>query len=227
MAPNSSTVEVPSSLGGSDPADSLPRGPHKLSAAEVSSSQRERILAAVIEAVAEKGYVHTSVADILKRAGVSRLTFYQQFSDKEDCFVRAFESRSGLLAHVLEAVGAEVGPASEGTPLGQIDRVLDTYLAVLQAEPASAKALLIDVYAAGPRALEQRNRSQAQFVEVVARALEGSGGVLTAPEDRELAAQVLVGAVSSMVTALVGAGATEQLRGLRSPLIALLEKLLP
>ena len=82
----------------------LPKGPHGLSSEEVIASQRERIFAAIIDAVAEKGYVHTSVADVLAHAKVSRLTFYQLFSDKEDCFVSAFEARAALLAQLLRAV---------------------------------------------------------------------------------------------------------------------------
>ena len=83
----------------------LPKGPHGLSSDEVVASQRERIFAAVIDAVAEKGYVHTSVADVLGRAKVSRLTFYQLFRDKQECFVSAFEG-----AGVAPVSGARVGP---------------------------------------------------------------------------------------------------------------------
>ena len=202
----------------------LPRGPHSLSAEEVTASQRERVIAGVIEAVAEKGYVHTSVADIIKRAGVSRLTFYQLFRDKEDCFVSASESRSGLFAEVLEAVGAEV-KRNGGSAVARFDRILQTYLSVLQSEPASAKALMVEVYAAGSRAIEQRNRSMSQFVDVVARALDDTGGVFARLEDTHFAAQVFVGAVSSMVTSLIGTGEIERLGELQAPLVTLLEGL--
>jgi AcrR family transcriptional regulator len=202
----------------------LPRGPHSLSAEEVTASQRERVVSSVIEVVAEKGYVHTSVADIIKRAGVSRLTFYQLFSDKEDCFVSASESRSGLFAEVLEAVGAEV-TRNGGSVAARIDRILQTYLAVLQSEPASAKALMVEVYAAGSRAIEQRDRSMSQFVDVIARTLEDAEGVFARLGDTYFAAQVLVGAVSSMVTGLIGTGQIERLGELQAPLVTLLEDL--
>jgi AcrR family transcriptional regulator len=182
-------------------------------------------LAGVIEEVAEKGYVHTSVAGILTRAGVSRLTFYQLFSDKEDCFVAASASRAGLLAEVLEAVGAEVASGQTGSAAGRIGPIIETYLSVLQSEPGSAKALMVEVYAAGPRAIEQRNRSMSQFVDVVARALDDSGGVLARLADTRFAAQVFVGAMSSMVTNLIGTGEIERLGDLRAPLVALLEEL--
>jgi AcrR family transcriptional regulator len=209
-------------------ARSLPRGPHSLSAEEVSTSQRERVIAGVIEEVAEKGYVHTSVAGILKRAGVSRLTFYQLFTDKEDCFVAASASRSTLLAEVLDTVGTEDTDGVDGattSALTRIDRILELYLSVLAAEPASAKALMIEVYAAGPRAIEQRNRSMSQFVDVVSRILTEADGAFARLTDTHFAAQVFVGAVSSMVTNLIGTGEIERLDELRAPLVTLLEGL--
>ena len=72
-------------------AERLPRGRHGLSREEVVRSQRARLQRAMAEVMAEKGYVGTSVADVLRAARVSRETFYQQFSSKEDCFMSAYE----------------------------------------------------------------------------------------------------------------------------------------
>lgn len=43
------------------------------------------------EVMTEKGYVATTVSDVIERAGVSRETFYQQFDSKRDCFEQAFD----------------------------------------------------------------------------------------------------------------------------------------
>ena len=59
----------------------LPRGPHGLSRDQIVASQRARLLAGAIEAVAARGYVGTAVADIIARAGVSRRTFYELYED--------------------------------------------------------------------------------------------------------------------------------------------------
>jgi TetR/AcrR family transcriptional regulator len=204
----------------------LPRGPHGLTSEEVVASQRERIFAAMIDAVAEKGYVHTTVADVLARAKVSRLTFYQLFSDKEDCFVSAFEARAALLAQLLRAVLDEGPPrGGEWSVFARVDRILETYLDALQAEPASARSLLIEVYAAGPRALEQRNRSVQAFVDVVNEALDGQAGVFDTEDEQRFTAQLLVGGVSSLVTTMVGEGQIDDLARLRGPLMTLFERL--
>ncbi len=207
----------------------LPKGPHGLSSDEVVASQRERIFAAVIDAVAEKGYVHTSVADVLGRAKVSRLTFYQLFRDKQECFVSAFEARASLLSQVLGSVlDQESRPIAidEDAIFDRVDRILGTYLELLASDPPSARALLIEVYAAGPRALEQRSRSLQQFVDVVVSAFDGQTGIFESEHEQRFAAQLLVGGVSSLVSGLIAAGQTDRLTELRAPLMTLLRKVL-
>src|SRR5262245_28796634 len=59
-------------------------------AEDVAMWQRERMLRAMVGAVAEKGYTNVAVADVVQRARVSRATFYEQFVDKTDCFLATF-----------------------------------------------------------------------------------------------------------------------------------------
>ena len=59
--------------------------------------------------MAEKGYVDTSVADVLRRARVSRETFYEQFGSKQDCFIAAFEQAAGGILASLERAAAAPG----------------------------------------------------------------------------------------------------------------------
>src|SRR3954451_610367 len=94
-------------------AERLPRGPHGLTREEVAASQRGRLLLAMAGAAAEKGYAHTTVADVIAGAGVSRATFYEHFAGKEDCFVAAFDAGVEIM---LGAVGATAGDA-DGTPI--------------------------------------------------------------------------------------------------------------
>ena len=82
----------------------LPRGRHGLSREQVEASQRLRLMRAMAEVMAEKGYARTSVADILRRARVSRETFYELFDSKEDCFMSAFEQ---AYAHILDGGHAD------------------------------------------------------------------------------------------------------------------------
>jgi AcrR family transcriptional regulator len=207
-------------------ARALPRGPHKLSREEVETSQRQRLLAAATEAVAEKGYVATSVADILRHAGVSRTTFYRMFADKQDCFLAALQVNADTVAALMEDELAAVQADPTQDQLARLDRVLGTYLELLHAAPALARVFLVDVYAAGPEAIAQRRRTLDRFVDIVAETYRGSHGPLGTDPEQRLAAEVLVGAVSSMVTNAVGADDVEALPALRVPLMQLAERIL-
>ena len=70
---------------------------------EAERNQRERLFAAMVATVAEKGYEATTVADLVKLSGVSRSAFYRHFADKEECFLTAAEA---LIEPTLEGDGA-------------------------------------------------------------------------------------------------------------------------
>ena len=202
----------------------LPRGPHGLSRDEVTNSQRERLIDAMTAAVAEKGYANTVVADVVTRSGVSRATFYQLFRDKEDCFQAAYEANAARVAQLMDIGLQGVRDDPERAPLDKLDFVLGLYLAVLAAAPELARVFLVEVYAAGPEAIGQRRASLDQFVDIVAATHEGEDGPLGTRPDQRFAAEVLVGAVSSMVTHMVGVGEADRLPDLRAPLIDLARK---
>ncbi|HLH13556.1 MAG TPA: TetR/AcrR family transcriptional regulator [Solirubrobacteraceae bacterium] len=69
----------------------LPHGPHRLERDEVVRNQRTRIHGAMIEAVATSGYAETSVKQVICLAGVSRRSFYEQFANKQECFLATFD----------------------------------------------------------------------------------------------------------------------------------------
>lgn len=201
-------------------ARQLPRGRHGLPREQVIASQRERILDAMAAAMVEHGYVGTSVAAILKRAGVSRETFYEQFRSKEDCFEAAFERAvAQLLGRIAEASVAEDDQAgSVAQRGGRIERLLGAYLEGLSAEPAYARLFLVEVYAVGSKAVARRAALQESFVALIAEVL----GAQT--DQQRFACQTLAAAVSAMVTARVAADDLAGLRALREPLLELVRR---
>jgi AcrR family transcriptional regulator len=84
----------------------LPRGRHGLPRDLVLENQRERLVAGVIEAVAENGYGATTIAAITKAAGLSRKTFYEHFDNKEECFVAAYEASFEYVRETMLAAAA-------------------------------------------------------------------------------------------------------------------------
>ncbi|WP_216892107.1 TetR/AcrR family transcriptional regulator [Nocardia alni] len=204
----------------SDPAATnrqLPRGRHGLPRETVIASQRDRILGAMAQVMTEHGYVGTSVATIIKRAGVSRETFYEQFRSKEHCFEGAYERAVQMLIARI----ADTARAQSDSPVTREERIgamLSAYLEGLAAEPAEARLFLIEVYAVGPAAIARRARLQDSFVRMVADILDAH------TEEQLFACQTLVAALSAMVTAKVAADDLDGLQALREPLLGLLRR---
>ena len=156
----------------------LPSGRHHLTREDVVASQRGRLLEAIAEAVAAKGYAATTVADVVERAGVSRSTFYEQFPDKEAAFIAAFDTGAEyVLGRVREAAEA-LGDADWRA---YVRSVFETYMSVLAGEPAFAWALHVEVLRAGPAALRRRAEIFEVFTERTRRVYE-----LARREDRTL-----------------------------------------
>lgn len=122
----------------------LPRGRHALAPDEVLRDQRERLIAAVPAVAAERGYEAMSVADIVKRAAVSRNAFYKNFRDKQDCVATAHEVGHERLLDVLSM------PCYTGATIEErVGRSLAAGLDALAAEPDLARLLFVEAPAAG------------------------------------------------------------------------------
>ena len=142
--------------------DQIPGGHHGLTPEEVAASQRARILEAMREAIQEQGFADASIADVIKRAGVSRKTFYAQFADKEDCFLEIYGERMGRLqALARDAFDAQ----DEWVPA--LRAGLTALLNALAYEPPVARLCFVDVLAAGPRAAERRNEAMRDLERIL------------------------------------------------------------
>jgi len=126
----------------------------------VTESQRNRIHQAMVEVVSERGYPETRVVDVIGVAGVSRKTFYELFDSKEDCFLAAYDVLLGnLLAEATDAFASQQGTAwaeRAGAALGAL-------LEHLSRHPEEARFAIVEVLAAGPKALARRDAALRQF----------------------------------------------------------------
>jgi AcrR family transcriptional regulator len=107
-------------------------------------------MAAMADSVAAKGYAATTVANVIALAGVSRKTFYEHFSDKEECFLAAYD-------HGAQATYEAMIAAAEGRKDWReiLDAVLTTWLEFLDADLAFTRAYMIEFWAAGDAARER------------------------------------------------------------------------
>lgn len=190
----------------------LPRGRHAAPREVVAESQRERMLVAMAEACATKGYAHVAVADVIERARVSRRSFYEQFSNKEDCFLAAYDAGvEGLLA---EIAAAEEAARGAGGLLASARAGTETYLQLLADNPAFARTFLIEVLGAGPEALARRDAVHQRFADRLAEGFEAVRGDLSVPGPSPFVFRAAVGAIHELVTQELLMGGPEGLPGL-------------
>jgi len=140
----------------------LPPGPQGLPRAVVSASQRERLLYAITEAVAVKGYAAVTLTDVVERASVSRRTFYEHFANKEQCFLAAYDAGAKAL---LERVVAAHGEADDWVERGR--RAIRAYLTAFAEEPDYARATMVEILGAGPMALARRREINLRYAKLL------------------------------------------------------------
>lgn len=140
----------------------LPRGHNMLPRDVVQRSQRARINEAMAGSVAAKGYAATTVADVTSLAGVSRTTFYEQFRDKEACYLACFEDQIRYLINRVRAV-----IATQHTPAGQFVQALAAMLDIAAAEPIYAHAFIGQATTVGPNALEALLDHKARIIRLL------------------------------------------------------------
>jgi AcrR family transcriptional regulator len=129
-------------------------------------SQRERMLDGMIAAANREGYAGANVAAVIEEAGVSRPTFYQHFSDREQCFLAAIDEVHSALMNELRA-------ALESNPLERADAAaLQTLIAFAGSEPAKARFLMSESLAGGEATLDARDQSVQEFAELLDQTLE-------------------------------------------------------
>lgn len=198
----------------------LPRGRSRLPARAVRASQVDRLCRAVIAAVAEAGYADVTVADIVRRAKVSRVAFYAHFRGKEECFLAATGAGGELMADQVVAATHAVPP---GTADEEVLRVAcRAYLEFVAAEPAFARVYYIDLPFAGPRAVGRFEAATRRFAKMTAtwhrRAHARHPDWPAVPDDAYMA---LVGATAELVRSAVRGGQTHTLPKLENTLVSL------
>jgi TetR/AcrR family transcriptional regulator len=142
----------------------LPRGPHSLDPGQVAENQRRRMYGAMIEAVATNGYGRTSVKQVVTLAGVSRRAFYEQFANKQECFLATLD----LIANqAINSIAATYN-STEGTFEQRLEAAFVTFAEVVRRNPKGARVMLVDAPSAGPAGWEKLTETLNMFEERLA-----------------------------------------------------------
>ncbi|HWM55903.1 MAG TPA: TetR/AcrR family transcriptional regulator [Solirubrobacterales bacterium] len=184
----------------------LPAGRHGFTPEQVAHNQRERLIAGLATAVAERGYAAVTITHITAEAKVSRRVFYANFEGKEECFLAAFEVVAG---HVHELAAEAIAPIPDW-PHRAI-AATRAVLAFLAAEPDLARLCLVESQGAGPAV-------SARFHDAVHEAVPFLElGRAERQRDRPLpdsTEESTIGALVSLASRKVAAGEAEQLEEL-------------
>ncbi len=155
----------------------------------VAAHKQRRIMDAIAELTAERGYDATKIGDIVRRAGVARKTLYDNFDGKEQVFLAAFDAST---EEAVDRVEAACG-AAEGEWEEQVRAGLAAFLSYVAEQPARARMCMIEALSATPAATARYEDAMERFVELTARAL---------PRDERLPetlVETLVGGVAWIV----------------------------
>jgi AcrR family transcriptional regulator len=178
----------------------------------VARNQRQRILAAVAETTAARGYARMSVEDVVRGAGVSRRTFYELFPNKDQVFLEAYDQVANLLlAGVKAAYEGETGFSA------RVTAGFRAFLELLEASPAFARMCIVEVMAAGPEAVAKRSAVMGEFAKLIeenaASELDSHGRVPA------MHAQTIVAGAYEAVYRMIAAGETDRLSTLLPDLV--------
>ncbi len=185
----------------------FPSGTRKLPVELVRAIQRERLIAAMLDAAATRGYRETNVQDVIERAGVSRPTFYEHFTNKDDCFLAAFDAGARRLRTRLSNAAA----MGEGWR-ERLRLALAALLAFASVEPQTARTLIVEARAASGEAPQRR----IELLDGFAACLDTAARkLLPHPPDRSpLTAAGVVGGIEAVLYARLCRGEAEQLEAL-------------
>lgn len=137
---------------------------------EVVSEHRHRLLEGMAHAVAAKGYGDTTIADIVREAGVSRRTFYEHFSTKAECLIALYEAASH---NALKVLRGAIDPSHEWQT--QVERALAAYLGSMAANPVLLRTLFIEILGLGAEGLQSRRRVNQEIADFMLVAINGEG----------------------------------------------------
>jgi len=165
-------------------------------APDSQNEHRRRLLDAMAEAVAHKGYPDTTIADLAGGARVSRRTFYEHFSSKEECLIALYEAASGQALSVLRKA-----IAPEHDPLMQAEQALRAYFACLASNPLLLKTLFVAILGLGAVGLAARRRVNQHLAELILE-LVNQPSATHSPLPQALAVTI-VGGINELVLEMI------------------------
>ena len=154
-------------------------------------AHRQRLLEGMARSVAAKGYVASTVADIVREAEVSRRTFYEYFSDRTDCLIALYEAASYGALGVLRSA---LDPARSWQT--QVEQALQAYLECLASDPVLLRTLYVEILGLGAAGLAARRRVNQDIADFMLTVINTDASRESLAPDMALA---VVGGVNELI----------------------------
>lgn len=189
---------------------------------DTATAHRSRLLVGMAHSVASKGYADTTVADIVREAGVSKRTFYECFATKKDCLIALYVASShGALKVLKEAID----PNRDWKP--QVEHAMGAYLACLASNPTLLRTLFIEILSLGAEGLQMRRQMNQELADFVVQVV--NAGQPHTPHDTALTATLamaVVGGINELVLQAIEGNRTAELEALTGSCSALVRAVL-
>ena len=169
----------------------LPRGPQALPPEQVAADQRERLYEATIKAVNERGFVATTISDLVAGAGVSRRSFYEHFENKEECLLATYDE---LIRRLTARIIAAYDPDEQW--MQQIEAIVRALFEASSDRPDAARLISVEMGAAGPVGIERWARDAELLTAFFVTVFEQAPGEGSVPQP---VARAIVGALRTIL----------------------------
>jgi AcrR family transcriptional regulator len=169
----------------------LPRGPQALPPEQVAADQRERLYEATIQSVNERGFVATTISDLVAGAGVSRRSFYEHFENKEECLLATYDA---LIERLTARIAEAYDPKDEW--VDQIDAIVRALFEASSDRPDAARLVSVEMGAAGPVGIERWARDAERLSAFITAVFDHAPGDGTIPAP---VARAIVGALRTIL----------------------------
>jgi AcrR family transcriptional regulator len=194
---------------------SLPHGPNGMQREDVARHQRARLYGATIESVSQRGYQATTVAHVIALAGVSRRAFYEQFLNKEDCFLATYDIVVAReRKRVIDAWLGQRGWAN------RLHAALRTLIDDAAEAPKGPRLVLVDSLGLGPRARERLQIAGVSFERLVATVFQDAPDGIELPA---VAPRAIVGGIRHLAFRRLREGRERELQTLTGEVLDWIE----
>ncbi len=190
----------------------------RAASAIVEEDHRGRLLTATLEAIGDVGWTDLTIAEIVRRARVSKRTFYEHFATKDACLLALYDDESARLLDELDAA-IELVPCDER----QVAAGALFYLARLRERPRVARTLTVEILKLGSEGLAIRSRVMRRHAAHLQREINAAG---TRPPISIEVAMVIVGGINELTLEALAEDRIDRLEELAAPIVEVIGRVL-